>query len=134
MGMAGSGRKIALRGSLMKTKIVITTDGLETRATLYEKNKVIKTATTKCGPNDKFSFDTEARIAFKRLFDSAETEEPKYFNGKVVCVAETMGFTVGKIYEFIDGQCVDDQKTLRPVGLKCRTLAFFGHVFVPLVE
>lgn len=134
MGMAGSGRKIALRGSLMKNKIVITTDGLETRATLYEKNKVIKTATAKCAHGDKFSFETEAKLAFGRLFDSAETEEPKYFNGKVVCVAATMGFTVGKIYEFVDGQCKDDEKTLRPIGIKCKTLVFFGHVFIPLVE
>lgn len=96
MGMAGSGRKIALRGSLMKNKIVITTDGTETLARPYERNKVIKTATAKCAPDDKFSFETVAKIVFERLFDSAETEEPTYFNGKVVCVTETMGFTVGK--------------------------------------
>lgn len=125
-----------ISGLACENKIVITTDGIETLARLYERNKVIKTATAKCAPDDKFSFDVGAKIAFERLFDSEEKEKEKskYFNGKVVCVAETMGFTVGKIYEFVDGQCADDEKNLRPVGLKCKTLAFYEHVLIPLVE
>lgn len=85
-----------ISGPACENKIVITTDGTETLARLYERNKVIKTATAKCAPDDKFSFETGAKIVFERLFDSAETEEPKYFNGKVVCVTKTMGFTAGK--------------------------------------
>ena len=75
----------------------------------------------------------EAKIAFERLFDSRE-EESKPFNGKVVCVNKYAGFTIGKIYEFIDGQCLDDQKTLRPTHSKCKDLSFYGSAFIPLVE
>lgn len=118
-----------IAGLACENKIVITTDGAETLARLYEGNKVIKTATAKCSPDDKFSFETGAKIAFERLFDSKEKEEPKYFNGKAVCVDEYFGFTVGKIYEFVDGQCFDDQKTLRPTCSKCKDLRWFDGVF-----
>ena len=124
-----------IAGLVCENKIVITSDGIETLARLYEGNKVIKTATAKCSPDDKFSFETEAKLAFRRLFDSAETAEQKYFKGKVVCVKRKYsGFTVGKIYEFVDGQCIDDQKKLRPVGAKIKNLSFYKGVFIPLVE
>ena len=50
-------------------KIVITSDGTETLARLYDGNKVIKTATAKCSPEDTFDFETGARIAFNRLIE-----------------------------------------------------------------
>ena len=120
-----------IAGLARENKIVITSNGVETLARLYDGNKVIKTATAKCSPDDKFSFETGAKIAFERLFDN---EEPKYFNGKAVCVNEDIGFTVGKIYEFVDGQCFDDQKTLRPTVSKCEDLQLFNGTFIPLVE
>ena len=123
-----------IAGLACENKIVITTDGAETLARLYDGKKVIKTATAKCSPDDKFSFETGAKIAFERLFDGEEKEEPKYFNGKVVCVDEYIGFTIGKIYEFVDGQCLDDQKTLRPTCVKCKDLSRFNGVFIPIVE
>lgn len=123
-----------IAGLARENKIVITTDGTETLARLYDGNKVIKTATAKCSPADKFSFETGAKIAFERLFDSEEKEEPKYFNGKAVCVRGELGFTAGKIYEFVNGQCLDDQKTLRPTCAKCKDLSWFNGVFISLVE
>ena len=120
-----------IAGLACEKKIVITTDGTETRARLYDGKKVVKTATAKCSLDDKFSFEMGAKIAFERLFDS---EEQKLFNGKAVCVNEYIGFTVGKIYEFVNGQCFDDQKMLRPTCDKCKDLAFFEDVFIPLVE
>ena len=122
-----------IAGLVCENKIVITTNGTETLARLYDGNKVIKTATAKCSPDDKFSFETGAKTAFERLFDSKE-EESKPFNGKVVCVNKYAGFTVGKIYKFVDGQCFDDKKTLRPTGFKCKCLSFFGSTFIPIVE
>ena len=122
-----------IEGLACENKIVITSDGVETRARLYDGNKIIKTTTAKCSPDDKFSFETGAKIAFERLIDYAE-KEPKYFNGKVVCVYGELGFTVGKIYEFVNGQCLDDQKTLRPTGVKCKDLSWFNGKFIPLVE
>lgn len=57
-----------IAGLACENKIVITTDGTETLARLYDGNKVIKTATAKCSHDDKFSFETGAKIAFERLF------------------------------------------------------------------
>lgn len=120
-----------IAGFACENKIVITSDGEKTLARLYAGKKVIKTATAKCSHDDKFSFETGAEIAFERLFGS---EEPKFFNGKVVCVSEYIGFTVGKIYKFVDGQCLDDQKMLRPCYDKCEDLSFFDGVFITLED
>lgn len=48
-------------------KIVITTDGKTTTAKFYNGKTVTKTATAKCSPDDKFDFETGAKIAFERL-------------------------------------------------------------------
>lgn len=83
-------------------KIVITTDGKETLAMLYEGDKVIKSAVAKCSPEDDFCFETGAKLAFDRLMGE---DKPKYYNGKVVCVETPYpnAFTVGKIYTVSDG-------------------------------
>lgn len=62
-------------------KIVITTDGAETLAQLYEGNKVIKTATAKCNPIDTFDFKVGAELAFERLM-IAEEKKPNKKNIK----------------------------------------------------
>ena len=81
---------------LQNQKIVITTDGKETLARLYEDNKVVKKATAKCSPEDTFDFKKGADLAYERLM-----EEQKYFMGKAVCIkAPTFRLTVGKIYDF----------------------------------
>lgn len=59
-------------------KIIITSDGAETLARLYEGNKVVKSATAKCSPDDTFVFEEGARIAFHRLIgDYAESKAKK---------------------------------------------------------
>lgn len=55
-------------------KIVITTDGTETLARLYDGKTVIKTATAKCSSDDTFDFDTGAKIAFDRLNERTLTK------------------------------------------------------------
>lgn len=185
-------------------KIVITTDGTETHARLYEENKLVKTATAKCSPEDTFDFADGARIAFNRLFEEEATKprievgkyyrcvdpilpcdgiikvtakdgteysyvavdgmegdtarhrfyadslfesfltpidykpEPKYYNGKAVCTYKDVdadSYTVGKIYEFVNGTVVDDDGDVRfqcvPVS-DISTLRFVR--FIPLVE
>lgn len=133
-GIAWLWNEECIAGLACEKKIVITSEGEKTFARLYDGKKVVKTATAKCSPDDEFDFETGATIAFERLFDNVEKEEPKYFNGKAVCVNGDIGFTIGKIYEFVDGRCFDDQKTLRPTCGKCEDLAFFGDVFIPIVE
>lgn len=59
-------------------KIVITVDGKETIAHLYDGNKVIKTAIAKCSSVDTFDFNTGAKIAFERLMGGTpESSEKK---------------------------------------------------------
>ena len=50
-------------------KIIITTDGKETFARFFEGGIVVKSATAKCNPEDKFNFETGAKLAFDRLFE-----------------------------------------------------------------
>ena len=54
-------------------KIVITTDGKVTTATLYDGREKVKTAKSSCHPEDTFDFKTGAKIAFNNLM----REEPK---------------------------------------------------------
>lgn len=56
-------------------KIVITSDGIETLARLYEDGKVVKSATAKCSPEDEFDFSIGARLAFDRLLDEEKKEQ-----------------------------------------------------------
>lgn len=64
-------------------KIVITTDGEEIHATLYEDKKPIKTAKAKCSPDDTFDFATGAKLAFERLMGEAK-EAPENVKWRVV--------------------------------------------------
>ena len=100
-----------ISGLAYNHKIVITTDGKETLARLYEGNKVIKSAVAKCSPEEEFDFETGARIAFDRLVGKPIEEKANYYNGKVVCVdnfGNETAYTVGKIYQFKDGEFVND--------------------------
>jgi hypothetical protein len=63
-------------------KIVITTDGSEILARFYDGEKVIKTATAKCAPDDTFDFATGAKLAFERLMNN-EKEKPLTFREKL---------------------------------------------------
>ena len=122
-------------------KIVITTDGTKTLARLYEGNKVVKTAMAKCSPEDTFDFATGARLAFERLRESEETERAKpqlkYYSGKDVCTHRGAddGYTVGKIYEFVNGTVVDDDGDVRYKFNPVFNISELQLVrFIPLVE
>ena len=65
-----------------KQKIVITTDGVETLARLYEGDKVVKKATAKCSPDDTFDFIVGAKLVFERLTN--EEKKPSTFREKLV--------------------------------------------------
>lgn len=72
-----------------------------------------KNAVAKCHPDDEFDFMVGAKLALERL---SQPNEPKYYNGKVVCVKSFIpSFTVGKIYEVKDGQFKDDAGDVLPI-------------------
>lgn len=101
--------------SVKYPKILITTDGKQTLARLYdESGKVIESAIASCHPEDPFIFKEGARIAFGRLTEDGKTPEVKAqpFTGKAVCIANKVKYalngdiTVGKIYDFSEnGGC-----------------------------
>ena len=98
-------------------KIVITSDGVETLARLYENGKVVKKATAKCSPEDEFDFNVGAKLAFERLTEPAAEKKEEYYNGKVVCVKVNTNpgiYTAGKIYQFVDGRFIDDTGNQMP--------------------
>ena len=80
--------------------------------------------------------------------ESTEPPKPKYYNGKVVCIeSNDSWFTVGKIYEFIDGVVKDNDGDERPTKLtraagKYTPIEDFTNTwcternlkFIPLVE
>lgn len=102
------------------------------------KNKLTGTTVeVKCHPDDEFDFMTGAKLAFDRLIKIAT---PQYYNGKVVCINNAgLGFKAGKIYEFIDGRCIDDSNryfpSIRPPFLSIDELnERCASKFVELVE
>lgn len=76
--------------SASNQKIVITTDGVETLARLYEGEKVIKSATAKCNPEDTFDFKVGAKLAYDRLMGEEKTESKSETK-----LDETFKFKVG---------------------------------------
>lgn len=133
----------------VKEKIVITHDGKTTTATMYRGDGSKEQTTARCCPEDTFDFNVGAELAMERLMEKTKPvvepkkpETPKYYNGKVVCIGNLGGFfipvsdfTVGKIYEVVDGVITSDSGYRSD---KYNTLEFLsqgmGRKFIPLVE
>lgn len=117
-------------------KLVITTDGKNTTAKLYDGKRLLDTAVAVCSPEDEFNFKTGAEIAFKRLFKEEKKESPAYFTGKAVYVrsADFVDVTQGKIYNFIDGKYVDDVGLMCPLGYALYEEDLKTHGFLPIKD
>lgn len=96
--------------------IVITSDGVTTTATRRLGKAIQATATAKCSPGDSFDFDEGARIAFERLCGRDPfPEKPKAYNGRMICVESPYPWwTVGKIYEVVDGRITANDGDVYP--------------------
>lgn len=102
--------------------IVITSDGVTTTATRRIGKTIQVTATAKCGPNDSFDFEEGARIAFERLCGRDPFQEtlksqttPEAYNGRMICAESPyLWWTVGKIYEVVDGRITADDGDVYP--------------------
>ena len=95
-------------------KVVITTDGKTTTAKMYEGMKLLKTAQSKCSPEDTFDFAIGAKLALERVTE----KEPKFKIGQFVRVInnDTNNFPIGQIVQIIkfnenkvlcEGYCCD---------------------------
>lgn len=102
-------------------EIHITVKGNETIA-VYKNGDEQKKAVAKCCPEDTFDFAIGAKIALERLgvlpTDEPKEEvkeEPKYYNGKVVCTKSKYSWwTVGKVYDVADGYITADDGDVFP--------------------
>ena len=97
-------------------KVVITTDGVTTTATLYSKNTKVRTATAKCSPDDEFDFAVGAKLAMERLcpekIEPKTEPTPKYLSCTFAVTDLTRDageyITEGKLYTMIDGRFEND--------------------------
>lgn len=103
--------------------VIITSIGDVTTAKLLHGNKLEKEVSVKRYHKDEYSEKAAVEEVCKKLFgeDKPEKEpEPFGINCKAVYIGEPkfgftkFGFTRGKIYEFSDGRCLDDDGDLRP--------------------
>lgn len=95
---------------LVNQRVVLVTDGSKTIATLYEGDKVVKTAKAKRNKEDAFDFATGARLAFDRLMgeekpavDGFKVGDRVTYNGHpgTVIILDKSIFSVG--VEFDEG-------------------------------
>ena len=106
----------------MKTnqEIHITTDGKTTYAVLEQNGKVLSRSEAKCHPDDKFDFETGAKIAFDRL-------EIKY---DIKIYHHEESFEVGDIVEYISDEVSQlDIKYFPPKGTRGEILELDDHKF-----
>lgn len=137
--VVGSGFDKELK-RLQNECIVIYCNGTDTVA--LDKTTGEK-AVARLHPDDEYDFYTGAKLAFERLTGGADQkEQPKQlYNGKVVCVDNKKNenvYTVGKIYQFKDGNFLDDNGRLMPDNDTIHTFRdwqeWTGSKFIEVVE
>lgn len=123
--------------------VIITSVGDTTTAKLLHGKKLEKEVTVKRYFKDEYSEKEAVKAVCAKLFgeDKPEKEpEPVGINCKAVCIDDDDDsfLTRGKIYEFSDGKCVDDDGDFYPiyVGYKIINYSdkFFAKNFVKLVD
>lgn len=93
-------------------------DRERTVADLIVNGRIVDTITvSRWHDEDKYDIGVAAYEVVKKMFDikdkkiekvSDNKTTPKWFNGKVVCVKESMLFTTGKIYDVVNGTLTND--------------------------
>lgn len=98
--------------NIQRWKIVIVSTGDKTTAKLYALGRVIREVSVTRYYKDDYSTEVAAKEAVRKLF------QPQGFNGRAMFVGNpglySDGFTYGKIYEFKNGFCVDNNDDKRP--------------------
>lgn len=122
--------------------VIITSAGDTTTAKLLHGKKVEKEVTVKRYFKDEYSEKEAVKNVCAKLFgeDKPEEEpEPVGINCKAVCIDDDHCFlTRGKIYEFSDGKCVDDDGDFYPIYVGCKITNYseplFADNFIKLVD
>lgn len=100
-------------------KVAIIPDGDKTIGRLYDGHNLVKEVSTVKSPQDEYSMEEAIKVICERLTGKTEKKEepPKLYNGKVVCVSNHSNptkYTVGKIYQFVNGKIGGDNGLLVP--------------------
>ena len=97
--------------------LIVTSVGDTTTAKLLHGKKVEKEVSVKRYHTDVYSEKAAVEAVCEKLFGEDKPEddaEPEGINCKAVYIGISReGFTHGKIYEFSDGRCLDDDGDLR---------------------
>lgn len=103
-------------------KIVITSDGTETLARLYENEELVKSATAKCHADDTFDFNTRAKLAFERLiFEKKAFDWEEFVTTKIAVYLATQ-----EEYDMFMKMCDERNITWR-TGESASQLNFFDE-------
>lgn len=101
-------------------KVAIIPDGNKTIGRLYDGHNLVKEVSTIKSPHDEYSMEEAIKVICERLTEKPEKKEepPKLYNAKVICIKNDPGnvghYTVGKIYEVVDGKFVSDKGDVLP--------------------
>lgn len=114
-------------------EIVISPDGDDTIAKLYKDGSLAQVDVVSRYYKDEYNMEEAVKEVVKKLF------EPKRFTGRAMFVGENTndnGFTRGKIYQFTDGQCIDDDNHVRPYDYAATLDGddWYSSVFIKVVE
>lgn len=131
----GSCLKLVEEKPTREFKLIITSKGDTTTAKLIYGKDINKEATvTRCN-KDEYSEKAAVEAVTKKIFGEGEEEKnDNLFNGKAVLISgEHMYFTKGKIYEFKNGNCVNDRGNIVKLGHTKQSIEQSDY-FLPIVE
>ena len=111
----------------------ISPDGDDTIAKLYKDGSLAQVDVVSRYYKDEYNMEEAVKEVVKKLF------EPRRFTGRAMFVGENTndnGFTRGKIYQFTDGQCIDDDNHVRPYDYAATLDGddWYSSVFIKVVE
>lgn len=114
-------------------EIVISPDGDDTIAKLYKDGSLAQVDVVSRYYKGEYNMEEAVKEVVKKLF------EPRRFTGRAMFVGKNTDgdrFTRGKIYQFTDGQCIDDDNRARPCDYAATLDGddWFSKVFIKVVE
>lgn len=119
--------------STREFKLIITSKDDTTTAKLIHGKDVTKEATVTRYSKDEYSEKAAVEAVVKKIFGEDEKND-ELFNGKAVWICgEHIAFTVGKIYTFHNGNCVNDRGNVTRMNYTKQEMTR-SKSFLPIVE